>query len=115
MRLLRLARRSQPNPTRRRLFPRHPSYYTRVSGVGQVQGDQRLPNPNEIAGLGVQTQHLTSPGGGDLDRRLRGLDLGQQLVELDGLTLGHSPLDQLGVGQAFGQVGQPEDELSHPQ
>jgi hypothetical protein len=50
-----------------------------------------------------------SPGGRDFDEGLVGFHFGEDVVLVDGLADGHTPLDQLGFVDAFAEVGEDED------
>ena len=58
------------------------------------------PTSTGIAG------HLALVGEGQLDDRLRGLDLDDDLVDRDDVADLHVPGDDLGLGQALADVGQ---------
>src|SRR5699024_9460412 len=45
-------------------------------------------------------------GGGKLDQRLRGLDLDDDLVQLNAVAWRNLPLDDLRLGQAFPDIGE---------
>jgi hypothetical protein len=53
------------------------------------------------------------PGGGDLHESFRRVHLDQGLVELDVVSLGHTPRDDLGVLEALAQVGEEEFANGH--
>jgi hypothetical protein len=83
VRLLRLARRTQPNPTRRRLFPRNPPYNSRPTLTLDLESPQRATDANALARLRVESPHDPGARGGDLDGRLAGLHLAEELIQLD--------------------------------
>ena len=56
---------------------------------------------------------LAADGRGDLDRRLVGHDVGDDLVLGDHGADLDVPADQFGLGGAFAHVGQFEDETTH--
>ena len=83
---------------------------------GHVEGDEHRADLDDVARLRVQGRHGTGEGRGQLDDRLGGLDLGDRLVQGDGVALGDEPLDELGLGKSFAEVGQAEflDHSSTP-
>ncbi|KLL10943.1 hypothetical protein FrCorBMG51_14330 [Protofrankia coriariae] len=78
-----------------------------AAGAG-VDGHQWLPHLDRVARLGVPDGQHARERGGHLHQRLGGLHLGDRLVDGDVLTHLHQPSDDLGVGQALTQVGEPE-------
>jgi hypothetical protein len=67
---------------------------------GVALGDQQLADDARI-------------GRGQLDERLRRLDLDDDLVDLDGITRGDLPRDDLRFGEAFADIRQRELGRAH--
>ena len=68
---------------------------------------------NGIAGGTKQVSNHSGLGGGYFDDRLGGLYRNQNLVSFDLITFLNMPFDDLGLGQAFAQIGQ--FEIFHPE
>ncbi|MNE16247.1 hypothetical protein D3C80_1091880 [compost metagenome] len=74
-----------------------------------LEADQRAADGDLLTGFAVQGDDDAGDRAGQLDRRLVGHDLGQDLVFLDRVADLDVPADQLGLGRAFAHVGQFED------
>ncbi|MNF82727.1 hypothetical protein D3C84_650380 [compost metagenome] len=79
------------------------------AGIGlALVGQQRLADMQDVAFGAEGLGHHTVVGRGDIDDGLGGFHRDQQLVGLDRLAGLDVPLDDLGLLQAFAQVGQFE-------
>lgn len=78
-------------------------------GAGLVGvGHQRVAHLQDLAGLAVEAGDRAGPGARDLDQRLVGLHLCEQIVLVDLLSDLHLPGDQLGLVHTLAQVGKDE-------
>jgi len=77
-------------------------------GGGDGDGDQRGADRHLLADLAVQRGDHPAVRAGHLHHGLGGLHLDHRLVHPDGVADGDQPADDLGVGQPFAEIGQPE-------
>ena len=69
---------------------------------------------DHVTGAAGHAQHLAGEGRGQLDHGLGGFHGHQRLIQADRVADLDHPFDDLGVGQAFAQVGQVKDLVAHP-
>jgi hypothetical protein len=75
---------------------------------GVADDDEHLADVDGLALGGPQPENGAAVGARDLDDRLRSLHLDYDLVDGDDVADGDVPLDDLGVDEAFTDVGQQE-------
>ena len=75
--------------------------------------DQRCADRDLIADLARQFDHHARHRRFHLDGRLVGHHVGDVLVFLDAIAHGDVPGDDLGLGDAFADIGQAEGEAAH--
>ncbi len=80
---------------------------------GHRERHERIADTHGLAGSRVQGRDDTRVRRRQFDEGLRGLDLGDDLVELDGIPFGDAPRDDVGLGESFTEVGQPELAQAH--
>ena len=77
-----------------------------------IERHQRSADGELLAGFAVQGDDGPGDGGGQFDRGLVGHDLGEELVLGDRVADLDVPADEFGLGGAFADVGQFEDEIA---
>ena len=76
-------------------------------------GDDRRTDVHRVALGGEQLAHGARERRGQLDQRLRGLDLDEHVVDRDAVARADPPLDDLGLGEAFADIGEDERLGAH--
>ena len=71
------------------------------------------PDLDRLALGGQQLADRAGERRGQLDERLGGLDLDDHVVDGDGVTGGDAPRHDLGLGEAFADVGEDEGLSAH--
>ena len=91
---------ARPRPRARR-SPRARPDAPRRRGIRRLDRDDRRAHRHDRALGDEQLGHRAREGARQLDGRLRGLDLDDQLVDLDDVAGPHVPAQDLGLGQAL--------------
>src|SRR5512133_303294 len=78
-----------------------------------VDGDDRRADIDCVALVHQQLGDSTGVRTGKFNQRLAGLDLDQNVIDLDFITDANSPCDDVGFDQTLTRIGQPESLQRH--